>query len=84
MDKLSLFKSGDLFNIIRDALLDFNTNTDSANVHKSYEIDCEDVYEKDDHYIEVIVYEASIHNPPQPDDVHKNINNRFRIKIECI
>lgn len=85
MNKLSLFKSGDLYNIIREALLKYDGTLDTENkdLYESYEIECDDVYENNKHYLDVIVYETSTHYPWQPGDVEGNINNQFRITIEC-
>ena len=85
MNKLSLFKSGDLYAIIREALLNYDgtLETENKNLHESYEIRCSDVFENGEHYLDVKVFETSIHQPEQPGDVKDNLNNQFRINIEC-
>ena len=86
MNKLSLFKSGDLFNLIRDALLEYDGMIESEDndLYECYDIECEDVYKNSEHYIIVKVFETSEHFPWQVGDVERKINNQFRIKIECI
>ena len=85
MNKLSLFKSGDLYAIIREALFNYDgtLETEDKNLHESYGIHCSDVFKDGEHYLDVKVFETSIHQPKQPDDVENNLNNQFRIKIEC-
>lgn len=85
MNKLSLFKSGDLYNIIKNALLEYDVSiTDRKDLYESYDIECEDVFENNEHYLSVSIFETSTHYPWQPCDVEGNLNNQFRIRIECI
>ena len=86
MNKLSLIKSGDIFNIIKDALLEYEGAFESErdDLYECYDIECEDVFENGKHYLDVSVFETSTHYPWQPGDVDGNLNNKFRISIECI
>lgn len=86
MNKLSLFKSGDLYKIIKDALLEYNgvLDTENKNLYEAYEIECEDVFENNEHYLDVKIFETSTHYPWQTGDVEDNLNNQFKIRIECV
>lgn len=85
MNRLSLFKSGDLFNIIKDALSNYDGTIETEkDLYECYEIECEDVFENDKHYLDVKVFETSTHYPWQPGDVEGNLNNLFRVSIECM
>ena len=85
MNKLSLFKSGDLYDIIKNALLEYEeTIIDKKDLYESYDIECEDIFENNEHYLSVKVFETSNHYPWQPGDVTGNLNNQFTIKIECV
>lgn len=85
MNKLPLFKTGDLLEIIKDALEDYDGfNEDTPDdMYESYTIYCDDVFENNEHYLDVMVLETSTHYPWQPSDVDGAVNNKFRIKIEC-
>ena len=37
-----------------------------------------------DGFLEIKVYETCIHQPPQHSDCVDKLNNKFRVKIECI
>lgn len=85
MNKLSLFKSGDLYGIIKKSLSEYEgVITDRKDLYESYNIECEDVFENNEHYLSVKVFETSTHYPWQPGDVEDNINNQFKIRIECV
>ena len=85
MNKLSLFKSGDLYGIIKNALSEYvGVITDIKDLYESYDIECEDVFENNEHYLSVKVFETSTHYPWQPSDVENNLNNQFKIRIECV
>ena len=85
MNKLSLFKSGDLYDIIRNTLSEYEgVITDRIDLYESYNVECEDVFENNEHYLSVKVFETSTHYPWQHGDVKNNINNQFKIRIECV
>lgn len=85
MNKLSLFKSGDLYNIIKNAFSEYDgIITDKRDLYESYNIECEDVFGNNEHYLSVKIFETSNHYPWQPGDVAENLNNQFKIKIECV
>lgn len=84
MNKLPLFKTGDLLKIIKNALEDYdgiNENTDD-NMYEGYTIYCDDVSEAGKHCLDVVVLETKTHFPWQVGDVDGAVNNKFRIKIE--
>lgn len=84
-NKLGLFKSGDLFDLIKTALEDYDGETKSTNDQlEGYTIECEDEFDDDKHYVIATVFETSEHFPWQPGDISYNVNNRFKITIECI
>jgi hypothetical protein len=86
MNKLSLIKSGDIFDIIKDALLEYEGvfEVETKDLYECYDVECEDIYENDKHYLDVKVFETSTHYPWQPGDVEHNLNNQFRISVECM
>lgn len=86
MNRLSLFKSGDLLNIIKNAFENYDGTLEEIDkdLYECYDIEFNDVFENGEHYLDVTVLETSEHFPWQPSDVSGEINNRFRIKIECI
>ena len=86
MNKLNLFKTGDLFNIIKDAFENYDGTLEetSRDLYERYDIEFDDVFKNDEHYLDVTILETSTHYPWQPYDVERGVNNKFRIKIECI
>lgn len=85
MNKLPLFKSGDLLDIIKEALLDYDGLIEnSLNRYQKYSIDYDDVYKDEEHYLDVTIFESDQHFPWQPGDTCEEFNNKFRIKVECV
>lgn len=86
MNKLSLFKTEDLFNVIKNAFENYDGTLEETDrdLYEHYDIDFDDVFENNEHYLDVTILETSTHFPWQPSDVEGEVNNRFRIKIECI
>ena len=84
MNKLSLFKSGDLFNLIRDALLEYDgmiESEDNNDLYERYDIECEDVYKNNEHYLKVTVFESSTHFPWQVGDVEGKSTTNLELKL---
>ena len=77
------FKS--FLRIIKNALSEYEgVITDIKDLYESYDIECEDVFENNEHYLSVKVFETSTHYPWQPSDVENNLNNQFKIRIEYV
>ena len=86
MNKLSLFKTEDLFNVVKNAFENYDGTLEETNrdLYECYDIEFNDVFENNEHCIDVTILETSTHFPWQPSDVEGVVNNKFRIKIECI
>lgn len=86
MNKLSLFKSGDLFDLIKESLRHYDGTFEDTtdDLYEYYDIEYEDVFENDEHYLDVTILETSEHFPWQVGDVSRAVNNKFRIKVECL
>lgn len=91
MNRLPLFKTGDLIDLLKNALKCYDEIcyeglivNETDNGFERYDIEYNDVFENNEHYLDITILESILHYPCQPCDIENEVNNKFRINIKCV